>query len=506
MPLEKKHYDALVIGAGPGGEAAAMNLAKHGKKVAVIESSRTVGGSCTHLGTIPSKALRESVSMTMNFNSDPLFRNVGDPKRFTFEQVMARAEDIMRKQVDVRSDFYARNNIEVIHGHATLLDRNTVHVDLLDNVEKFVEFTADNIMIATGSHPYRPEDVDFDHPRIHCSDSILTMTHTPKSMIVYGAGVIGCEYASIFAGLGIRVDLVNTRGRLLEFLDDEISDALSYQFRRSNVRIRHNEEYEKIVGDNEGVELHLKSGKVMRSNVILWCNGRTGNTAKLGLENVGIQSDSRGLLKVDKNFRTEAKNIFAVGDVIGWPSLASASYNQGSAASFEMMGKQSYWKGDNVPTGIYTLPEISSVGKTERELTQERIPYEVGQAQFRQLARAQITGQKIGVLKLLFHTETLEILGIHCFGDQAAEIVHIGQAIMAQKGEGNTITYFTAHTFNYPTMAEAYRVAGIDGLNRVRHRVPELEVEAKPVVVPEIAAVEAIDEHKPDDSLEQKAS
>ena len=322
------------------------------------------------------------------------------------------------------------------------------------------------------------------------------MEKTPKSMIVYGAGVIGCEYASIFAGLGVKVDLVNSRARLLDFLDDEISDALSYQFRSSNVRIRHNEEYERIVGKDDLVELHLKSGKCIRANVILWCNGRTGNTANLDLENVGLQADSRGQLKVDSRFRTDVKNIFAIGDVIGWPSLASASYNQGSSVAFEIMGKQSYWRGTDVPTGIYTLPEISSVGKTERELTEERVPYEVGHAPFRHLARAQITGQKIGVLKLLFHSETLEILGIHCFGDSAAEIVHIGQAIMAQEGKGNTITYFTAHTFNYPTMAEAYRVAAIDGLNRVRHQVPDRVEERDDAILGEVAPTE----------VEQKAS
>ncbi len=268
MPLEKKHYDVLVIGTGPGGEAATMNLAKHGKNVAAIESGQFVGGSCTHLGTIPSKALRQSVSATMDFNTDPLFRTIGEPKRFTYSQVMARAEEIMRLQVDVRSDFYARNGIEVIFGTASFVDKHTLHVVLRGGADKFVELTADKILIATGSHPYRPEDVDFSHPRIYCSDLILSMQQTPKSMIVYGAGVIGCEYASIFAGLGIRVDLVNTRGRLLEFLDDEISDALSYQFRRSNVRIRHYEEYEKIVGGDDAVELHLKSGKIMRSNVL----------------------------------------------------------------------------------------------------------------------------------------------------------------------------------------------------------------------------------------------
>lgn len=472
MRTANTHYDTIVIGSGPGGEASAINLAKHGRRVAVVESRNLVGGGCTHLGTVPSKALRHSVRRTIQFNTDPMFRSIGEPKTFTYQEVLSRAEKVIEKQVDLRTDFYPRNRINLIRGHAHFIDKNTLGIATGDETKEIV-LTADSFVIAVGSHPYRPPDVDFSNSRIYCSDDILKMKFTPRSLIVYGAGVIGCEYASIFAGLGVRVDLINTRDRLLSFLDDEISDALGYQLRRNGVRIRHNEEYEKIEITDEYVALQLESGKVIKANALLWCNGRTGNTENLGLENIGLEADSRGQLKVDEFFRTQVPHIYAVGDVIGWPSLASASYDQGRAASCDILGKISYWKGDDVPTGIYTIPEISSVGKTERELTAARIPYEIGQANFRDTARGHISGESLGMLKILFHSETLEILGIHCFGDQAAEIIHIGQAIMSQKGDGNTIKYFTGHTFNYPTMAEAYRSAALDGLNRIRHRVPD---------------------------------
>ncbi len=294
------------------------------------------------------------------------------------------------------------------------------------------------------------------------------MAEKPNSITVYGAGVIGTEYASMFRNLGIKVNLVNTRSKLLEFLDDEIIDALSYHLRDQGVIIRHNESMNTIDGADDGVILSLKSGKQLKTNALLWANGRSGNTEDLGLENVGLEPNSRGQLEVDGQFQTARPNIYAVGDVIGYPSLASAAYTQGRAASMHMLGQ---CDGDlrihDIPTGIYTSPEISSVGKTERELTAACVPYEVGQSQFKSLARAQITGRTTGMLKLLFHRDTLEILGVHCFGANASEIVHIGQAIMHQPQGHNTIEYFTETTFNYPTMAEAYRVAALNGMNRL---------------------------------------
>lgn len=462
--MAEHHYDVVVIGAGPSGEGAAMNATKHGKRVAIIEDKPTVGGNCTHWGTIPSKALRHSVKQIITFNTNQMFRDIGEPRWFSFPRVLQNAQKVIGKQVKLRTQFYARNRVDLINGRASFIDRNRIEIRG-GKSEETLHFK--QAIIATGSRPYLPPDVDFRHHRIYNSDTILNLSHTPRTLIIYGAGVIGSEYASIFAGLGVKVDLINPGSRLLTFLDDEISDALSYHLRNNGVLVRHNEEYESVAGDDHGVVLSLKSGKKIRADAFLWCNGRSGNTEKLGLENIGLVPNGRGQLAVDEHYRTEVENIYAAGDVIGWPSLASAAYDQGRSASSDIVKDEYFRFVSDVPTGIYTIPEISSVGKTERELTEARVPYEVGQAFFKDLARAQITGDAVGMLKILFHRETRQILGIHCFGDQAAEIVHIGQAIMNQEGEANSLNYFINTTFNYPTMAEAYRVAALNGLNRI---------------------------------------
>jgi len=460
-------YDVVVIGSGPAGEGAAMNAAKRGRRVAVIEEQKSVGGNCTHKGTIPSKALRHSVKQIIEFNTNSMFRDIGEPRWFSFPRVLSRAEKVMANQVMLRTNFYARNRVDIFFGHAAFVSKNELVVKSNSGMTETLK--TKNIIIATGSSPYMPSDIDFSHNRIYSSDTILKLSHTPRTLVIYGAGVIGCEYASIFSGLGVKVDLIDNRDRLLSFLDGEISDSLSYHFRNNGVRIFHNEEYESVVGDDHGVVLSLKSGKRLRCDAFLWCNGRTGNTAGLGLDKIGLEANSRGQVQVDDHYRTAVDTVYAVGDVIGWPSLASAAIDQGRAASEDLLGSDDFRYINEVPTGIYTIPEISSVGHTEEELTQKAIPYEVGQAFFKDTARAQISGQPVGMLKILFHRETLEILGIHCFGDQASEIIHIGQAIMAQKGEANTLKYFVNTTFNYPTMAEAYRVAALSGLNRVEH-------------------------------------
>lgn len=465
MPQHFK-YDAIVIGTGPGGEGAAMGLVKKGARVAVIERYEEVGGGCTHWGTIPSKALRQTVSRVVEINQNPLFNVSAKKLTVTFPQILKHAEKVIGKQTTMRQNFYDRNNCTIFFGKASLIDEKTVQV--LNEDGSIDIISAENIVIATGSTPFRPPSVDFSHPRIYDSDTILNLKHAPKHIIIYGAGVIGCEYASIFRGLGVKVDLINTRDRLLSFLDQEMSDALSYHFWNNGVVIRHNEEFERIEGLDDSVIVHLKSGKKVKADCILYANGRTGNTKDLNLESVGITPDSRGLLKINHVYHTEIETIYAVGDVTGYPSLASAAYDQGRiAAEAIISGKESARLIENIPTGIYTIPEISSVGKTEQELTAQRIPYEVGRSQFKHLARAQIAGMDVGSLKLLFHRDTKEILGIHCFGEQAAEIVHIGQAIMEQKNGGNNIEYFVNTTFNYPTMAEAYRVAALNGLNRL---------------------------------------
>ncbi|AVF69246.1 Si-specific NAD(P)(+) transhydrogenase [Vibrio alginolyticus] len=460
------HYDVIVIGSGPGGEGAAMGLTKAGLNVAIVEKESSVGGGCTHWGTIPSKALRHAVSRIIEFNSNPLFCRNNTSVHATFSDILGHAKSVIDKQTRLRQGFYDRNSCTLLFGTARFIDNYSIAVMQSDGTEEI--YSADKFVIATGSRPYQPNDVDFLHERIYDSDSILSLQHDPRHIIIYGAGVIGCEYASIFRGLGVKTDLINTRDRLLEFLDNEVSDALSYHFWNSGVVIRNDETYEKIEGTEDGVIIHLQSGKKMKADCLLYANGRTGNTDKLNLGAVGLEADSRGQLKVNRNYQTDIEHIYAVGDVIGYPSLASAAYDQGRfVAQAITKGQAENYLIDDIPTGIYTIPEISSVGKTEQELTAAKVPYEVGRSSFKHLARAQIAGKDIGSLKILFHRETKEILGIHCFGERAAEIIHIGQAIMEQKGSANTIEYFVNTTFNYPTMAEAYRVAALNGLNRL---------------------------------------
>ncbi len=460
--MDSNHFDVLVIGTGPGGEGAAMQAAKEGKRVGIFEKYSRIGGGCTHWGTIPSKALRFSIYSMMETINNPIVKELGVRPTPTLGQLRASSRSIIAKQESMRQTFYERNQVPVIRGVAKFIDRNTLEVPTGER------YTADAIVIAAGSRPFRPPSVDFDHPRIYDSDTILELTTRPQSITIYGAGVIGCEYASMFRNLGIKVNLVNTRDKLLEFLDDEIIDALSYHLRDQGILIRHNETFDRMEGHDDGAVLYLQSGKQIKTDIILWANGRSGNTEDLGLENIGLEPSSRGHLKVNSQFQTDVDNIYAVGDIIGFPSLASAAYMQGRAAALHITDcTDRCLRLSDIPTGIYTSPEISSVGRNERELTAEKIPYEVGHSQFKSLARAQITGRAVGVLKLLFHRETLEILGVHCFGANASEIVHIGQAIMKQPAPYNTLEYFINTTFNYPTMAEGYRVAALNGYNRL---------------------------------------
>lgn len=464
--MPTNHYDLIVIGTGPGGEGAAMQATKHGLKVAAVEAFAKVGGGCTHRATIPSKALRFAIFQMLEFNNNPLYREAGLSIELSISQLRKSAGSVIAAQEEMRRGFYERNRVPIYFGKAQFVDQHTIAVG--EDKGASERLTADNFVIAVGSRPYRPPDVDFSHPRIFDSDTILGLGYTPKSISIYGAGVVGCEYASMFRNLGCKLNLVNTRQRLLEFLDDEISDALSYHLRERGAVIRHGEEYDRIEGQEDGVILHLKSGKKIKTDILLWANGRTGNSDSLKLENVPLVPDGRGQLEVDDRYCTRAPNIYAVGDVIGYPSLASAAYMQGRAAAMHIAGDEcARLLAKDIPTGIYTSPEISSLGQTERELTAAGIPYEIGQAQFKSLARAQITGRRVGLLKILFHRESLAILGIHCFGENAAEIIHIGQAIMTQPGSGNSLLYFINTTFNYPTMAEAYRVAALNGYNRL---------------------------------------
>lgn len=460
------HYDLLVIGAGPAGEAAAMAAVKSELSVGVVDA-QSLGGNCTHKGTIPSKALRHVVKQVVNVRKQPDMLQMNAMSAITYPAVLEAAKKVIPKKVSMHKTYFMRNRIRVHSGWAEFTSENAVVVKYENATSDNI--TADKILIATGSRPYQPDYIDFTHPRVYDSDSILEMEHTPRTLVIYGAGVIGCEYASIFSGLGMKVDLINGRDSLLSFLDTEITDALSYHLRDKGVLVRHSEQFDYLEASDEMVTVHLKSGKRIKADAMLWSNGRSGNTEKLNLAMAGLEANSRGQIEVDDEYRTANPNIYAAGDVVGWPSLASASYDQGRAVVDSITG-QTVRKVTDAPTGIYTLPEISSVGKTEAELTAAKVPYEVGRAFFKDTARAQISDDGVGMLKILFHLDTQEILGIHCFGAEAAEIIHIGQAIMNQPGEANNISYFTNTTFNYPTMAEAYRVAALNGLNRLKRQ------------------------------------
>ncbi len=331
MDILKKHFDVIVIGSGPGGEGASIMLAKSGKSVAVIESHPLVGGGCTHLGTIPSKTLIHVVRQFSEEKKSRFFNRGHHHVKVTSDNLMAAVQDVVDQQVREREGFYERNGIEVIEGYACFVDSHSVEVT--DESDNHRQFTADHFVIATGSHPYHPEDVDFDNPRVVDSDTILQMSEIPSTLTVYGAGVIGCEYASAFKDLGVRVNLVNTRERLLEYLDEEISNALSYHMRdEQGLLIRQNEEYERVEANEDGVVLHLKTGKVIKSDMLLWANGRTGNSEGMKLESLGIEVDHRGNIAVNDAYQTSLPHIYAVGDIVGFPNLASAAYDQGRFA------------------------------------------------------------------------------------------------------------------------------------------------------------------------------
>jgi NAD(P) transhydrogenase len=442
-----------------------MMAAKHHRKVAVVERYTEVGGGCTHWGTIPSKALRHAVKTLNDVRANPMLRDIASHLDITFPQLLSTADKVIEGQVHMRRRFYDRNRVPVLVGAGAFIDAHTLEITPRADVPYRV--TADRFVIATGSRPYHPPGVDFSHPRVRDSDSVLRYKESPFAVTIYGAGVIGCEYASIFLNMGCKVNLVNTQERLLSFMDEEIAEALSYHLRDQGCIIRHNEQFESLEARDEDVVFNLKSGRKIKSDLLLWANGRTGNTEALGLGAAGLAANQRGQIPVNEHYQTDVPHIFAVGDVIGPPALASAAYQQGGYVGAYIVDPATATRRlDLVPSGIYTIPEISSVGRTERELQEARVPYEIGHIHFKSLARAQMTSQRVGMLKLLFHPVTLQVLGVHCFGDNASEIVHIGQTVMASQ-DINSIRYFINTTFNYPTMAEAYRIAAYNGLNRL---------------------------------------
>src|SRR6266478_2618241 len=456
------HYDMLVIGSGPAGQKAAIQAAKVGKKVGIVERKRVAGGICINSGTIPSKSLREAVLFLSGFRQRNLYgASYRVKKDITFEDLAMRCDHVVKAEQEVIQNQLIRNHVDFIVGTAAFLDPHRLSIKQDSEIN---EHSADFIVVAVGTETARPPDISFDGTSIIDSDGLLSLKQLPNSLTIVGGGVIGCEYASILATLGIPVVLVERRPRLLEFVDSEIIEALQYQMRSIGVTLRFNEEVVGIEKSRDNtVAIHLKSGKKISAPLLMYSIGRVGATTGLSLESVGIQPDERGRLHVNENFQTSVPHIYAAGDVVGFPALASTSMQQGRHAACHAFGLVCETSSHLLPYGIYTIPEISMVGRNEDELTRDGIPYEVGVARYREIARGQIIGDTVGMLKLLFHSETRELLGVHVIGEGATELVHIGQAVMAHGGK---LDYFIDTVFNYPTLAECYKVAALAALNK----------------------------------------
>jgi len=458
------HFDLIVIGSGPGGKRAAVQAAKLGKSVAIIEGHRVIGGVTVHTGTIPSKTLREAVLYLTGWTQRGLYGHSYRLKQhLTIDDLMQRLEITIRNEVGVIESQFSRNGVTIVSGWASFLDPHRIQVALRDG--HTAEYFGEKIVIATGTTPLRPKTVPFDDETIIDSDGILKLKKIPRSMTVVGAGVIGIEYASIFSAMDVDVTVIDGRPNMLEFLDREIVDELAHNLRSRGMTLRLGEKVAKIEKNGNGqITVHLESGKRFNSELVLYAAGRTGNTGALKLENAGLATDDRGRIKVDGNYATAMSNIYAVGDVIGFPSLASTSMEQGRIAACHAFGKAAAAAPETFPFGIYSIPEISMVGMTEQELTANNIPYEIGVARFRETARGQILRIEDGMLKLLCGLEDKRILGVHIIGENATELIHIGQAVLAL---GGTLDYFVETVFNYPTLAETYKIAALDAWNRM---------------------------------------
>lgn len=458
-------FDLVCIGSGPAGQRAAIQAAKLGKRVAIIEKSRVVGGACLDTATIPSKTFREAV---LSFTG-PHQRWAHSPDRSkirpTAQQLVARVTEVIRTEGEVLYDQLQRNDVTLLQGEASFLDPHTLVVHTEQESQKV---SSDYILIAVGTIPTPPPDIPINGKQIVDSDGIIHLQHLPRTMTVVGAGIIGTEYASMLGALGVEVTLVDSRMRPLEFLDGEIVDELIYQMRNHQVTFRLGESVEQLDMANppsRKVVLHLASGKRLVSDLVLYSVGRTGATATLALENAGLLADARGRLRVDQQFRTPIPHILAAGDVIGFPSLAATSSEQGRLAACYAFGVEAEPMTSLFPVGIYSIPEISMVGSTEEQLTLQKIPYEVGMARYREIARGTIMGDPNGMLKMLFHRHDHRLLGVHAIGTGATELIHIGQAILhTERG----LEYFLTTVFNYPTLAECYKVAALDAYNKLR--------------------------------------
>jgi NAD(P) transhydrogenase len=468
-----KHFDCVVIGTGPAGQKGAIQAAKLGKRVAIIEKNPVLGGAQINTGTIPSKALREAALHLTGANQRGLFGSTQQVKKhITIADLIAISQQVIRHEWEVIRNQFERNGVELLWGRAEFEGPNQVRIHSAETSEVI---QADNFLIAVGTKPARPTTVPFNEHTIFTSDEILCLETIPKTMIVVGGGVIGVEYACIMATLGVRVTLVEGNTRVLGFLDREISDAFQYFMRQKGITLRLGEKVSSIeeIEYQNGqfhrlVQAQLESGKKLRAETLLYAVGRQGVCKSLGLDKVGIEFDDRERLKVNDEYQTNVEHVYAAGDVIGFPALASTSMEQGRRAICHAFGmcEVGNYNTTLFPYGIYSVPEISMVGKTEEQLTEEGIPYETGVAHYREIARGKLLGDELGMLKLLIHQESFKLLGVHAIGTGATELIHIGQAVMALDGDAD---YFINNVFNFPTLAECYKVAAYNGLNKLNH-------------------------------------
>ncbi|POM23606.1 Soluble pyridine nucleotide transhydrogenase [Actinomadura rubteroloni] len=458
-------FDVLVLGSGPGGQRAAIAAAKLGRRVAIVDRATMIGGVCINTGTIPSKTLREAVLYLTGLNQRELYGQSYRVKDdITVADLGMRTRHVIGREIDVVRSQLARNHVTTLSGHGRFTGPHSITVE--DGEGRVHDYTAGKIVIATGTRPARPATVEFDDRTVIDSDGIIHLDRIPETMVVVGAGVIGIEYASMFAALGSKVTVVERRDRMLEFCDLEIVEALKYHLRDLAVTFRFREAVASVERHARGAIAVLESGKRLPADTVMYSAGRQGVTDDLGLAAAGLDADHRGRIKVDDDYRTEVPHIYAVGDVIGFPSLAATSMEQGRLAAHHACGEPVSDIHEIQPIGIYTIPEISFAGRTEDELTEAKIPFEVGVSRYRELARGQIIGDSYGMLKLLVSSEDRSLLGVHVFGTNATELVHIGQTVM---GLGGTVDYLVNAVFNYPTLAESYKVAALDATNKMRH-------------------------------------
>jgi NAD(P) transhydrogenase len=469
-----RRFDLCVIGSGPAGQRAAIQAAKLGKSVCIVEKRQVVGGVSINTGTIPSKALREAIlRMVGRQSAMPREADLGAAREKAFSELVTSASNVIRAEIEIVENQFRRNDVCLTHGTASFKDVRTIVMTGPDGDQ---EVQADFFVIAVGTRPSRAESIPFDDARIITSDELLKLPSLPRTMIVVGGGVIGTEYASMLSAIGVRVTLIEGRPGILDFVDDEITEALQYHLRQGGMTLRLGEKVTSVrkIEPPEGaravagelIEAVLESGKTLRADTLLYAVGRQGNTDSLNLPAAGLAADERGRIVVDEFYRTKVPHIYACGDVVGFPALASTSMEQGRLAALHMFGHIAQSSTELLPYGIYSIPEISMVGWTEERLTKEGIPYEAGIAQYKEIARGQLLGDEIGMLKMLIHQESHAVLGIHVIGTGATELVHIGQAVMAHKG---TAEYFVNTVFNYPTLAECYKVAALNGLNKLRN-------------------------------------